>query len=163
MRFLCYGTVAGGFLSDAWLDRAEPATLENRSLVKYLLVIEDFGGWALFQELLRTLRMIADRHATDIASVATRHVLGLPLVAGAIVGVRNRAHVAPIGRCSTLPLMPPMRPPSTPFCGVHPRWTATRMRWNVDRDGRHGRIMKYDLGDAPTPVAPLPITDRKPR
>ncbi|RUY18152.1 aldo/keto reductase, partial [Mesorhizobium sp. M7A.F.Ca.CA.004.12.1.1] len=36
VSFLCYGSVAGGFLSDKWLGVAEPATpLENRSLVKY--------------------------------------------------------------------------------------------------------------------------------
>ena len=50
VSFLCYGSVAGGFLSDKWLGVAEPATpLENRSLVKYKLIIDDFGGWDLFQ------------------------------------------------------------------------------------------------------------------
>ena len=48
------------------------APLANRSLVKYKLIIEDFGGWALFQELLRALRRVADRHGADIASVASR-------------------------------------------------------------------------------------------
>ena len=54
IRLLCYGTVAGGFLSDAWLGKPEPQPpFENRSLTKYKLVIDDFGGWELFQELLR--------------------------------------------------------------------------------------------------------------
>ena len=53
VSILCYGTVAGGFLGDRWLGVPEPASgFENRSLTKYKLVIEDFGGWALFQELL---------------------------------------------------------------------------------------------------------------
>ena len=35
MQLLCYGSVAGGFLSERWLGVAEPAqTLENRSLIK---------------------------------------------------------------------------------------------------------------------------------
>ena len=58
----CYGTVAGGFLSDKWLGMAEPShPLENRSLTKYKLIIDDIGGWDLFQTLLATLRRIADR------------------------------------------------------------------------------------------------------
>ena len=49
---ICYGSVAGGFLSDRWLGQPEPAQpLANRSLVKYKLIIDDFGGWTLFQEL----------------------------------------------------------------------------------------------------------------
>ena len=60
VALLCYGTVAGGFLGDAWLGRPEPAgALENRSLIKYKLIIDDFGGWALFQALLGTLKRIA--------------------------------------------------------------------------------------------------------
>ena len=59
---LPYGTVAGGFLGDRWLGRPEPTgPLENRSLTKYKLIIDDFGGWALFQELLCAARGVADR------------------------------------------------------------------------------------------------------
>src|SRR5262249_49081463 len=33
---ICYGTLAGGFISEHWLGQPEPAgTLENRSLTKY--------------------------------------------------------------------------------------------------------------------------------
>ena len=53
VQLLCYGTLAGGLLSDAWLGQAEPTEpLANRSHTKYKLIIEDFGGWDLFQELL---------------------------------------------------------------------------------------------------------------
>ncbi len=55
MKLLCYGTVAGGFLSDRWLGSAEPSEpLENRSLTKYKLIIDDIGGWDFFQALLQT-------------------------------------------------------------------------------------------------------------
>ena len=149
---LCYGTVAGGFLSDAWLGRPEPGALENRSLVKYQLIIEDFGGWALFQELLRALRRIADRHGADIASVATRHVLDRPLVAAAIVGVRNRAHLAAHASLFEFALDQADRAGiDTVLSRARPiegdTYTLER-----DRDGRHGRIMKYNLGDAPSPT-----------
>ncbi len=54
VSLLCYGTVAGGFLGDQWLGKAEPGeALENRSLTKYKLIIDDFGGWELFQRLLQ--------------------------------------------------------------------------------------------------------------
>jgi len=95
VALLCYGSVAGGFLGDRWLGAAEPAgELENRSLVKYKLIIDDFGGWAAFQRLLRALRRIADRHGADLASVASRYVLDRPGVAAVIVGARSAAHVA---------------------------------------------------------------------
>ena len=62
---------------------------ENRSLTKYKLIINDFGGWELFQALLRTLRRIADRHEADIATIASRAILDRPQVAGIIIGARE--------------------------------------------------------------------------
>ncbi len=86
----CYGTVAGGFLGERWLGQPEPkAPLENRSLVKYKLIIDEFGGWDLFQELLRVLEGIARHHDTDIATVASAAVLARPGVSAVIVGARN--------------------------------------------------------------------------
>ncbi|MBN1859102.1 aldo/keto reductase [Candidatus Bipolaricaulota bacterium] len=95
ISLFCYGTIAGGFLSDRYLDQPDPLIpLENRSLVKYRLIIEEFGGWKQFQLLLRTLRRIADKHGVSIAAVATRYVLQKPHVAAAIIGVRRADHVA---------------------------------------------------------------------
>lgn len=94
ISLLCYGTVAGGFLSDRYLDQPDPLIpLENRSLVKYRLIIDEFGGWARFQKLLRTLRTIADKHHASIATVATRYILQKPSVAAAIVGTRRPDHI----------------------------------------------------------------------
>jgi aryl-alcohol dehydrogenase-like predicted oxidoreductase len=57
MHLLCYGTLAGGFLTDHWLGQPAPALpLSNRSLVKYHLIIEEFGGWDAFQALLRAMK-----------------------------------------------------------------------------------------------------------
>lgn len=89
LKLLAYGTLAGGFLTDAWLGRADPGhALANRSLVKYRLIIDAAGGWDLFQELLRTLAGIARRHGVSIANVATRWALDQPAVAAVIVGAR---------------------------------------------------------------------------
>ena len=99
MHLLCYGTVAGGFLSDRYLGASEPQhPLENRSLTKYKLIIDDFGGWKAYQALLRTLRTIADRYDTSIAVVATRFVLQQPTVAAAISG-RCSATRRTLGKC----------------------------------------------------------------
>jgi aryl-alcohol dehydrogenase-like predicted oxidoreductase len=94
LSLLCYGTLAGGFLSDRYLGAPKPKPpLENRSLTKYALIIDDFGGWELFQELLGTLREIADKHHVSSAMVATRYVLQKERVGAVIVGVRHARHL----------------------------------------------------------------------
>jgi aryl-alcohol dehydrogenase-like predicted oxidoreductase len=87
---LTYGTLCGGFLSDKYLGQPEPGrwVLETASQKKYKQMIDAWGGWGLFQELLKTLKDIADKHAVSIANVATRYILDKPKVAGVIVGVR---------------------------------------------------------------------------
>jgi aryl-alcohol dehydrogenase-like predicted oxidoreductase len=94
IHLLCYGTIAGGFLSDKWLGQDDPPPpYANRSLVKYRLIVEEFGGWDAYQALLRTLRGIADKHGADIAAVAARYVLDKPQVACALVGAKNASHL----------------------------------------------------------------------
>lgn len=94
IRLLCYGTLAGGFIGERWLGAPEPRPpYANRSLVKYRLIIDDFGGWARFQALLSALDAIARRHGVGLASVAIRHVLDRPGAAVAIVGARTAAHL----------------------------------------------------------------------
>ncbi|MGF6547434.1 aldo/keto reductase [Paraburkholderia youngii] len=102
---LCYGTMAGGFLGDRWLGAPEPTEqLENRSLVKYKRIIDDVGGWDLFQALLTMLRQIADRHGTDIATVASAAMLERPGVAAVIIGARDLSHPASNAAISRLAL-----------------------------------------------------------
>ncbi len=90
---LCYGSVAGGLLSEKYLGKPAPTTAETRSSIKYQLIIEDFGGWDLFQELLTVLKSIAKAHATDIATISSAYILGRPGVKGVIVGARNISHL----------------------------------------------------------------------
>jgi aryl-alcohol dehydrogenase-like predicted oxidoreductase len=92
---LCYGALAGGFLSDAHMGLAvAPHPPANRSLTKYGLIIDDFGGWDLYQDLLVALASIARKHGVSISSVALRWVLQQPCVAAALVGVSRRDRVA---------------------------------------------------------------------
>ena len=143
---LAYGSLAGGFLTDRWLGESDPGfAFDNRSLVKYRLIIEEFGGWDLFQELLRVLRAIADRRGADIAAVAVRAMLDTPGVAAVILGARYADRLRHTLRVFSLVLDEDDRRaigavqaracgPSGPVYGLE-----------RDRDGRHGRIMKYGL------------------
>jgi aryl-alcohol dehydrogenase-like predicted oxidoreductase len=146
VALLCYGTVAGGFLSDRWLGLPEPhQPLANRSLVKYKLIIDDFGGWALFQALLSVLRRVADRHGADIATVASAAMLAKPGVAAVIVGARNRSHLASNLQIAGIALTAEdIAAIDGALASAHPIsgdvYTLER-----DRFGRHGSIMKYNL------------------
>jgi len=85
-----YGTLLGGLLSERYLGRPEPGPrdLTTASLRKYKQMIDAWGGWPLFQELLQAANQIASRHGVSIANVAARAILDQPAVAGVIVGTR---------------------------------------------------------------------------
>ncbi len=51
-------------------------------------MIDAWGGWALFQELLQAADQVAERNAVSIANVAVRAILDRLAVAGVIVGAR---------------------------------------------------------------------------
>lgn len=90
VKLLSYGTLCGGLLSEKFLRKTEPLRghLNTASLQKYKNMIDTWGGWSLFQELLKTLDEIAHKHSVSIANVSTRYILDKPQVAGVIIGVR---------------------------------------------------------------------------
>lgn len=90
IHLLTYGTFCGGLLSEKYLDQPEPSgmALDTASLNKYKQMINAWGGWELFQELLSCLKAVADRHGSSIANVASRYILDRPAVAGVIAGAR---------------------------------------------------------------------------
>ncbi|MDJ0686613.1 MAG: aldo/keto reductase [Alphaproteobacteria bacterium] len=88
VQLLCYGVLAGGFLSDRWLGAPEPTEIADYSKSKYKRFIDQTGGWAAFQTLLRAIRRVADRHEATLSQIAVRWVLDQPAVGAAIVGVR---------------------------------------------------------------------------
>lgn len=150
LQLLCYGTLAGGFLTETWLGQPDPGfVFDNRSLVKYRLIIDEFGPWSAFQELLELLQDIGARHGVTLSSVATRWVLQQPRVAAAIVGARYARHLPKtlevfrfqlddrdLGQIAALLARAPG--PQGPVFGLE-----------GDRAGRHGRIMKYNLNTRP--------------
>ncbi len=146
IALLCYGTVAGGFLSERWLGQAEPCEpLPNRSLVKYKLIIDDFGGWKCFQRLLGVLQGIAVKHQSDIASVATRAILDRRGVTAAIVGATSTEHLPAHTKIGTLVLTDEDRTLLADSLQAKTGPLGDVYTLERDRTGRHGRIMKYEL------------------
>ncbi len=94
-KLLPYGVLAGGLLSDAYLNApADAVQLDTFSKGKYASVLRRAGGWAWFQRLLQTLRRIGDAHGgASISNVAARWVLDQKGVGALILGARNAAHV----------------------------------------------------------------------
>ncbi|TKW54483.1 General stress protein 69 [Colletotrichum tanaceti] len=91
VKLLTYGTLCGGFLADKWLGKGQPDLYDaavTPSQRKYYAVIRSWGGWELFQELLRVLEAVASRHGVGVSNVATRWVLDFPYVGAVIVGAR---------------------------------------------------------------------------
>ena len=90
IKILSYGTLLGGFFSEKYLDVNElhRGDLTTASLQKYKNMIDVWGGWQLFQELLHVLNDIAKKHYCSIANVATKFILDKPQVAGVIIGAR---------------------------------------------------------------------------
>jgi len=94
IAIFAYGTLAGGFFSERWLDVPDPGyAFDNRSLIKYRLIVDEFGGWPLFQELLSVLNAIAERHDVSIANVALRTMLDRDDLTAAILGARYAHHL----------------------------------------------------------------------
>jgi len=90
IKLFTYGSVCGGLLSEKYLGKPEPrgSELATVSLRKYKNMVDGWGGWQLFQELLAILKEIADKHQVSISNVAVRYILDKPSVGGVIVGAR---------------------------------------------------------------------------
>jgi len=149
IALLCYGTVCGGFMSERWLDKPEPGSaLTNRSLIKYKLIIDDFGGWTLFQSLLRLLQGIAQKHGTDIASIASRSILNRAQVAAVIVGAVNTNHLKSHAKMGDIQLTDDDEAAIAAITGRRRGPQGDVYELERDRSGIHGRIMKYELNSA---------------
>ncbi len=90
IHLLAFGTLAGGFLTEKWLDREEPSMdqIDQWSLMKYKRFIDAAGGWQVFQKVLGGLKKIAEANRVSIANIACKYVLDQPMVAAIIVGAR---------------------------------------------------------------------------
>ncbi len=90
VKLLTYGTLLGGFLSDAFLGAAGPPAQLTTSQSKYLKWISAvFGTWSNFQAFLQMLRRVADGYeGASIAHLCSAWVLRQPAVGAVILGLR---------------------------------------------------------------------------
>jgi aryl-alcohol dehydrogenase-like predicted oxidoreductase len=89
---LCYGTLAGGFLSERFRGAREPVERPvNRSLVKYRLIIDECGGWVALQDVLEALAATASRRGVTLPLAALRWALDQPGTVAAIVGASRHS------------------------------------------------------------------------
>jgi aryl-alcohol dehydrogenase-like predicted oxidoreductase len=146
IHLLCYGTVAGGLLSERWLGVAEPMPpYENRSMVKYKLMIQEFGGWELFQSLLKTLSQIADSHQVSLTNVATRYILERNQVGGVIIGARDSKHISENSKLFQFQLAPTDYKAIEKVVSQRKGLIGDVFDLERIKDGPHGSIMRYNL------------------
>jgi aryl-alcohol dehydrogenase-like predicted oxidoreductase len=149
VQLLCYGTLAGGLLSERWRGQsAPPHDHSNRSVVKYRLIVDEFGGWDRFQALLHILHGIAQRHGASLSAVAMAWVLGRPGVAAVIVGARYADQLATTLQALKIQLQPKDLADIDALLAQAPGPQGEPYALERDRSGPHGRIMKYDLNKA---------------
>jgi len=146
---LCYGGLAGGLLTDTWLGagRAE-GPFTSRSLTKYRLVVEAFGGWEAYQAVLAELAAIGAEHEAPTSAVALRFVLDQPGVAASIVGFSTVARMREAASALELRLDAGEHARIRRHTDAAPGPEGDVFALERDRNGPHGRIMRYDLNDA---------------
>jgi aryl-alcohol dehydrogenase-like predicted oxidoreductase len=147
---LCYGALAGGFLSNRYMGRSDPTPpFENRSLAKYRLIIDEFGGWERFQNLLVGLDAIASRLGVGIGAVALRWVLDQPGVSGVIVGARDARHLEAAIRTSRLVLDARDRADIARLQAASSGPTGDVYGLERVKGGPHASVMRYTLNREP--------------
>lgn len=145
IKIFAYGTLLGGFLNEKWLLKQEPEvrTLDNRSLVKYRLVIAEACGWKEFQRRLEALNTLAIKYQSDIASIAIATLLQSGQIDKAIVGLSPRHYAAQNYSLANLPQM------DAKDVQEITAWTCNLQGdvYDVEREknGIHAKVMKYNL------------------
>jgi aryl-alcohol dehydrogenase-like predicted oxidoreductase len=145
MSLIAFGALAGGFLTGKWLGAQDPEHPENRSLTKYRLIIDEFGGWEAYQTLLRTLASVGETHGVDASAVAIRFVLDRPQVAAVISGATRAGQMARNVAAFSFALSGDDEGRILELLAAAPGPGGDVFELERDRDGPHGRIMKYDL------------------
>lgn len=145
MRVIAFGALAGGFLTDRWLGRGEPDEPANRSLVKYRLIIDEFGGWTAYRALLDELAAIAREKGVESSAVALRFVLDQPEVAAVIAGATRMGQMRRNVAAFTFRLSAEDHARLRRHTDAAPGPSGAIFELERDREGPHGRIMKYDL------------------
>jgi aryl-alcohol dehydrogenase-like predicted oxidoreductase len=141
IAIFCYGVLAGGLLSAA-RPGDEPT---NRSHIKYQLIIDEIGELH-YQKVLQQLQILAQKHHTTTANIATAFALQTPGVSSAIIGPRNTKHIGEVDQLDTFALN------KNEYTSLRklldkPLEKITDDIYSYERDmsSKHGAIMKYNL------------------
>ena len=152
VALLCYGTLAGGLLTDRSAEPSNEADApkrpasDTRSLAKYRLIAEEAGGATALQRTRAALSEAAERHGAAMADVAVAYVLGQPAVGAAVVGLSRRGLTVAGRKLRLQPQEVERLEEAAPDAVPGPVYGLER-----DRRSPHGRIMRYDqnAGSAP--------------
>ena len=136
VTLLCYGTLAGGLLTDG-------PSRESRSLAKYRAIAEEIGGPEVLARGRAALAEIAVREGTTRADVAVAYALSRPAAGAAIVGLSRRGLSPDPDAVTLTPADVAHLEAAVPATVPGSVYEAER-----DRAGPHGRIMRYDLNRA---------------
>lgn len=145
IRIYAYGTLLGGFLSEKWLGMAEPQQeqLENRSLVKYKLLIDSACGWSEYQRRLSILNDMAGKYRCDIASIAIAGVLQQGRADAVIVGLSPQNFAMQNHSLLKIPHLTDQDLQRFDTWTCHLQGDA----YDAERDetSQHAKVMKYNL------------------
>ena len=133
-----YGALAGGLLSDA-----DGVPLESRSLTKYRLIVEEAGGHEVLGRARAALAEMAARDGATMADAAVAYVLSQPGVGAAIIGLSRRGLRVDGRRVRLTPTDVVRLEAAVPDTVRGEVFEVER-----DREGAHGRIMRYNLSRA---------------
>lgn len=145
IKIFAYGSLLGGFISKKWLGREEPdlKQVENRSLIKYKLLIDAACGWEEFQRRLIVLDKLADKYHCDMANIAVAALLQGRRADALIIGLSPQNFAAQNRSLAKLPLLEAedLHAINAWPCHLH----GDVYDEERDAHGAHAKIMKYNL------------------
>lgn len=145
IKIFAYGSLLGGFMNEKWLDKKEPQLeqLENRSLVKYKLLIDAACGWDEFQRRLYILRNLAIKYRCSVANIALGALLQSRKADALIVGLSPQNFALQNRSLAELPIL------EAKDLQEISSWPSN-LRGDVydeerEEQGAHAKVMKYNL------------------
>lgn len=154
VALLAFGTLAGGFLTDRWLGAADPSggtaldqigRLPTRSMTKYRLIIEEYGGWEPYQALLRVLSEAGKEVEASLAEAAIAYALSRPGVRSAIVGATRLDRWAGVLAAAGVSLSDSHLERIRSLANAAPGPSGPVFGLERSAGSPHAAIMKYDL------------------
>ena len=143
IAIFAYGVLAGGLLG----YRNPMYDPTNRSHIKYKLIIDEVTH-EYYDEVLGAVSHLADKYQTTVANIATRFVLQTKGVSSAILGPRNTKHSQEIEHLFDFDLS--KEDYESLFNFIKRLLSETKddiYSYERNREGPHGRIMKYNLNN----------------